>query len=392
LTNNKCKPDNVVTNQQPLGKMSLGDNIQWNETNDSVSRDTYFKQGTHTENALAEKYMEKWKQVQYVVCPSLVVIGLIGNICAIITVSQPQFRKLTTRRILCALALSDTLLLCTNPFNQSFMKDVWNQDVRALSTAGCKVFFMAYRIGKISGSWFIALVTIERFLAVMFPLKVKTLITRKTICISIAIVYIVATAVAGGWTFSSGIKDGICVPDLVETENLYIHKIFVIFGACIYSIVPICIMLILTPPVVVKIIRSHRRRKAIVHSSLERSTRETSKASIMLIAITLEYIILVTPITLVLILTIWTDRPIFGSKNPDEVVFQAVALIFEQLNHSMNFFVYVLCSQQFRQGFKDLICCRKPTRRGNSTIRLSPSSSSSQNQRIQNTEPAEQHV
>lgn len=359
----------------------------WDYTNASLFDETNNRQGISTQDTYTQELMDKWNQVQYVLSPTLVVVGLVGNLFSFLTVSRHQFRKLTTRRILCVLAVSDSLLLCTNPFNQNFMLDLWGQDVRALSTFGCKLFFVLYRLGKISASWFIVLITIERFLAVIYPLKVKTWMTKRVVLVSIVAVYVMSLAVAASWSFSTGIKDGVCIPDLADEDSLAMHKAFVIFGACMYSIVPIVIMVILTPPVIVRIIKSHRRRKKLAQTSLERSTRETSKASVMLIAITLEYIILVTPITIVLISTFWTNTPIFGSTDPRHVVLQALALILEQLNNSINFFVYILCSQQFRKRFRDLVCCRKPVRQ--MTIRSrSPSSTTLQHQRfsIQSTQ------
>lgn len=328
---------------------------------------------TRTDTEVVNELHKTLSQVQYIVCPTLVVIGLIGNVCTILTVSRPQFRKLTTRRILCALAVSDSLMLFINPFNQEFMIDLWEQDVRALSTFGCKLFFVMYRAGKFSGSWCIVLVTVERFVAVLFPLKVRYLMSQRAVIISICIVYLVSFTVAISWTFSTGITNGICSPDLVTADTAKAHKAFVVLGAFVYSIGPVIIMLTLVPPIVYRLIKSHRRRRKMSQNSFERSIRDTSKVSIMLIAITLEYIILVTPITLVLIITLWNNKPIFGNSNPDNVILQSLALIFEQLNHSINFFVYVLCSRQFRKRFVDMICCRKNSRtdRFRATVRLS---------------------
>lgn len=331
-------------------------------TTRSTEEETNASQQFDVDEQYIAKLMETLITIEYIVCPTLVVIGLVGNTLTILTVSHSQFRRVATRYVLCALAISDSLLLCTNPFNQSFMMNIWDRDVRALSEAGCKFFFVMYRTGKLSASWCIVLIAVERFCAIMFPLKVKCIISKRKILVSLAAAYAVVLTLSAIWSFSTGIEGGICRPDLVDESNERFHKSFVIVGACVYSIIPISILLILTPPVVVKLIKSHRERKKTVRGKIERSARVTSKVSIMLIAVTLEYAILVTPITVFLVCTYWTAQPIFGSSNPDRIVLQALALICEQLNHSINFFVYVLCSSQFRHRCRDMLLCRKQSK------------------------------
>lgn len=330
---------------------------------------THSPGGTCDEDDYITKLINTTNQIQYFACPTLVVLGLLGNVCTILTVSQSQFRHMTSRHILCSLAVSDSLLLCTNPFNQHFMKDLWHQDVRALSTFGCKLFFAMYRVGKISASWFIVLVAVERFLAVIFPLRAKAVLQKKTVFISIATVYIIVFSVAGVWSFSTGIVDNVCIPDMVTAGTQQFHSLLVLIGACLYSLVPMTILLTLTPPIVIKLLRNHRQRLRMHHSAILRSARETSRISIMLIGIATAYIIWVTPITIVLIITFWTKKPIFGSDNSSMIILQTVALTFEQLNHSCNFFIYILCSFQFRRKFCLMIGCK-------SVVRHEPSSNS----------------
>lgn len=299
-------------------------------------------------------------QIEYFICPTLLVIGLTGNICTILTVTRSRFRNMASRHILCVLAVSDSLLLCTNPFNQNFMKDLWGRDIRTFHESGCKLFFVMYRVGKISASWFIVLVAVERFLAVVFPLKAKVLLHKKIIYIAIACVYVGVFSFAGTWTFSTTIVNSTCLPDYTITPSAHgLHRCFVVAAACAYCIVPISVLLTLTPPIVIKLLRNHRLREKMNHSAISRSARETSRISMMPIGICLSYVIWVTPITFVLVITLWNNQPIFDSTDVRMYVFQTIALIFEQLNHSSNFIIYVMSSVQFRRRFFAMIGLRK---------------------------------
>ena len=233
-----------------------------------------------------------------------------------------------------------------------------DQDVRALSKIGCKLFFIAYRTGKISASWCVVLVASERFFAVWFPLKVKRIVTRTTIIVAIVTVFMVTLTFSATWVFSTDIVDGVCVPDFTTTETRALHKRFVVAGAVCYSIAPILILSTITPPIIVRLVRQQHRQKDLHSSTMSRFARETNRTTIMLTIIVIVYIVCVTPITLVLVLTFWTDEPIFGSLKKEFIILTSVAQSMEQVNHSMNFTIYVLCSRQFRIRFLKMIGCR----------------------------------
>ncbi|XP_060553633.1 neuromedin-U receptor 2-like [Ruditapes philippinarum] len=305
---------------------------------------------------LADQIQQKMNTAQYFVCPTLFVVGIVGNICTVLTVSRAQFHQMTSRFILYALAVSDSLLLFTNPFNQQFMTKLWMLDVRALSKTGCKFFFVMYRTGKMSSSWFIVLVAVERFVAIMFPLKAKQFLTKTTVCTAVFIIYSVMISVSGIWTFSTDIVNETCMSDVTSPNTKSLHKSFVIVGAMCYSIIPIIILLILTPLIIVKLCRSQYHRKVLQHNNIDRSAKDTSRVTVMLIGIVITYIVCVTPISLVLILTFWTNEPFFSSKKIEYIILAGVAMSFEQLNHSSNFFVYILCCRQFRQRFVRMVC------------------------------------
>ena len=232
---------------------------------------------------------EKLNQVQLIVTPTLMLLGITGNLMIIITVSGQHFVQLSTKYTLKALAVSDSILLLTNVFNQHFTRSVFGCDVRALSRFSCKLFFVAYRVGKMSASWFIVLVAVERFVAVLFPFHVRIITTKRNIVIAIACIYIYNIVISGIWTVSSDVINSTCLPDAITPENASIHKIFVIIGGLSYSLVPILILLFITPPIVYKLLVQRRRRQELTHNALQRSafTQNVSRITAMLIGKTL---------------------------------------------------------------------------------------------------------
>lgn len=342
-----------------------------NDTNDNitiVSNDTHNFTTSRdnqdsTELTEALQLQARINDIQVFLCPILLVVGIFGNTFIALTVSHPQFRDMTIRYFLLALALSDSLAILTNPFNQNFMKTIGERDPRALSNFGCKLFFVVYRTGKLTASWFIVGIAVERLFAVVFPQYMKTALQRRNVLIAIAIVYISMTTSNAFWSFSTAIsEDNICLSDIVPPGGFIRHKVHIILAASLYTFCPFVVLICITPPIIARLLYVQSKRRSLMQR--ESSTTDTSRISLMLIVVILSWVVWITPITVVLIHTLWTDEPIFGSTKKELIILQATAQFFEQINHSCNFITYVLFSARFRERFLQMIsipfiCCRR---------------------------------
>ncbi|XP_050409643.1 growth hormone secretagogue receptor type 1-like, partial [Patella vulgata] len=125
--------------------------------------------------------------IGYLAIPVFLVIGLSGNTLTIIVMLSQQFRKMSFSVILVALALSDTTLIIMLPFNKGFVREILGVDIRALSSAGCKLFFFMFRSAKMTSSWFVVFLCLEKFVAVWFPLKIKFICTKRNAYIGLII-------------------------------------------------------------------------------------------------------------------------------------------------------------------------------------------------------------
>ena len=72
--------------------------------------------------------------------------------------------------------------------NRYWISMMASVDIRTLTNIGCKVhIFLVYSVMQLS-AWVIVLVTLERFVAVLFPFKSKQLFTRRRTYISFVVV------------------------------------------------------------------------------------------------------------------------------------------------------------------------------------------------------------
>ncbi|KAK6190350.1 hypothetical protein SNE40_002238 [Patella caerulea] len=319
------------------------------KTSDTVDDDITKKIGITTE------------YIGYVAIPVFLVIGLSGNTLTIIVMLSPQFRKMSISVFLVALAFSDTTLILMLPFNKGFVRKILGVDIRALSSAGCKLFFLMFRSAKMTSSWFVVFLCLEKFVAVWFPLKTKFICTKRNAYIGLVLVYTFLFSFNGVWTFASRLSKGACIPHYPEPA--YLARIFVIVGTMIYSIIPICLLMIFTPLTCYKLFQRVKLQRTLSSSSSNRVSEEVRKTSTMLLSVSIAYMILVAPIGVAHIFFYLQGLNIFEATQPGMVIYREIAQILEQLNYSINFFLYVICCKSFRDRVMLVLACKKqPTR------------------------------
>ncbi|XP_060066505.1 allatostatin-A receptor-like [Ylistrum balloti] len=309
--------------------------------------------------------------VGYVVVPLFLLLGICGNTMTIIVMRSKSFRYMTVSVILTALSISDTTLILLLPFNKAFVRTRLGVDVRALSDWGCKAFFCFFRSAKMTSSWFVVFISFERFFAVWFPLKIKVISTKRNAYIAISCVYITIYTLNGVWTFSSILKNGVCIPNLSTAGNEKMTEGFLLAGTTIYSIIPTFLLLILTPMTILKLYKQQKTRQALAQSSHTRN--ETGKTTIMLLGVSIAYVLLVGPITIAHAVAFFRGENIFESKDSEVVIFREASQVMEQLNYAINFFLYVICSKSFRGRCMSVLrctrCCHAET---GSTVHVNP--------------------
>ncbi|XP_060075405.1 lysophosphatidic acid receptor 6-like [Ylistrum balloti] len=321
------------------------------------------------------KILEVLQHANYFLLPTFLLLGLTGNGLTIIIMTTRRYAHLTSRLLLMALAISDSLLLLTQPLNKIFVIRLTGIDLRALSEAGCKIYFVFFKTGKMTSSWFVVLLCVERFVAVWFPFRAKRICTQRNTILSIISVYIFIGTYNSIWSPWSTIVNGKCHPDAYnasDPEDRATFGRFLIGGCSIYSFIPAVIMVILTPLIIKKLLDHKKKRNAIASN---KNKVEETRITAMLLGIVTAYIILILPVTFLHVISFLLGVRAFGQNPNGFLIFRDVTQILEQVNYAINFFLYVTTSQQFRQGLMDLLCCRRSTKPTISRSRLSKFSS-----------------
>lgn len=196
-----------------------------------------------------------------------------------------------------------------------------------------------------------------RFIAVWFPVQLKVVSTKKNVKLAMLVTFVVIATVCGYWcSWADQIVDGTCRPNYRSPENEKLLAVFLVFGTSIYAFVPSILLSVLNILIVAKLRKI--RKRVQIKSKLGHTDKRNSrliKTTSLLLGISIAFILLVSPNTLVHVTCYITQTSIYETTNYWLVLFREISSVLEQTNNSINFFVYVLCSPKFRDQLAEIV-------------------------------------
>ena len=188
------------------------------------------------------------RYVSYVVLPILVTTGICGNIVTIRVMMAKEFGSKCVSVFLVALALSDTVVIFVSTLNKHQVRSLMGVDVRSIDVTGCRVFFWAYRTSKMMSSWIVVFICIERFIAVCFPLRTKTIYTKRIAYASVAVTLLIFGGAYNALRvlLDTSIVQGFCVSNSIHrTGSIDFVGSVLLLSISAYAIVPAIVMIVL---------------------------------------------------------------------------------------------------------------------------------------------------
>ena len=311
------------------------------------------------------------KYVMTAVTLLFLVLGLFGNCCTIIIMIRQNNTYSTHGVHLIALATADIISLLVVTINKPLIKDLCGVDLRAFSQTGCKLFKYIGRVAVICSSHFVVLICIERFIAVMFPLKAKFLLSKKLAYISISLISLTMFLVNIPNIIYTGVKNGVCLPDFAMEPNHPLPKAMSTMTLLLHTIIPTIILICLTPMILLQLYRQNmkRRQMGVVKSDV------TGRITAMLISVVISYFLLICVFSIAFWLLTLTGVAIITSDSEWAKVFSAVYETAQLINYSFNFFLYGVTSRDFRFQICRMLGCTIKTASQNS-LGINPDSRS----------------
>ena len=272
-------------------------------------------------------------------------LGLAGNF-SILTISLKYRRRAKSHDVLItALAVTDSFATVTFALMQPCVYGTIGMDVRALTTIGCKVFMSVLLSAMFCSSTVVVLVSIERFVAVWYPIRSRNFLSRQTalrsVWLCVAPIVIISTTLS--ILYCEIDTNGVCDPNHLGHEYSSVLKrmpdpiVYKIMGIVLSS--PQLILLILTPMTVVKLCKQMTIRSQL--TSQEVSNKELQISMKLIMVVVVHVTLIAVPIAIALY-HVSISIPLEGN------VLSGITLTL-LLNHSTNFLLYNIFDREFRR-------------------------------------------
>lgn len=113
-----------------------------------------------------------------IACTLLFLVGVAGNVMTILVVSKYRDMRTTTNLYLCSMAVSDLLIFLCMPLD---LYRMWKYRPWRFGDALCKLFQFVSESCTYSTILSITALSVERYLAICFPLRAKALVTKRRV-------------------------------------------------------------------------------------------------------------------------------------------------------------------------------------------------------------------
>ena len=293
---------------------------------------------------------------QSMAVPSLVLstIGFVTNVLVIIVILCGSLRHSIFMSLLVVLAITDNLTLLASYLVQP---GVFGHLFGPAVTV-CRIFsFLMLSCGTMS-SWTVVLVSVERYIAIFYPLKVHLYLTLKRIHILMCCLILITCTSKVYYLLKSHIVifNGIPVC-FIDGKNANNDLILSIINWLLYSFIPFCIITTLN----LLILKRLKSQKTSYARSQQLPTLSTTRVNMlvpMMFAISIVFVVTTIPISiLTIIINVFRVNGHGWDENNNLFLVLAKGLV--NLNHIINFFLYCVTGSVFRSALFALFKCRK---------------------------------
>lgn len=329
------------------------------------------------------QYMNLTDLLKLYISPILLILGTFGNIFSFVILAKNML-KVSTYSYLAVLAIMDISVLYIGLLRMWFGQ--LTVDVLDISNWLCKgLTFLGY-VCSDSSVWLIIAVTIERYIAVCFPLRAPRMCNTRRAFIVIVMVIFTIVQINGHmlWTveLSYIYPNGSTVSKCGASPNhkTLIKEIWPWVDAAIYSFVPFVIITILNIQIIRQVLYSRKQRSALQQLTVtskvngivyktraKRHCEGSKKLTCMLLAVSFTFLLTTLPMNVLQIVSafIGPREEDFGSSEyalryAKFTLARTVVELLMYVNHSINFFLYCATGRKFRVQFKVMmsLCCQ----------------------------------
>lgn len=193
----------------------------------------------------------------------------------------------------------------------------------------------------------------DRFIAVFYPIKHRTLCSRQRgrIIVSILILCTILVNlhhIPKSYNFTKG---WLINEHCALFTTYFRNKIFPTYNTFIFSVLPITIIIILNFLISYKSLAS--RNQVGPNQTISSLGKKAKKTTMMLLIVTTTFVVLVFPFAVVdLLFSYYRERDAYLQAKYSLLLWYLSILVY--INHCINFILYVSTNSSFRKDFRKL--------------------------------------
>ncbi|XP_053574664.1 growth hormone secretagogue receptor type 1-like [Bombina bombina] len=307
-----------------------------------------------------------------IICICLFLLGICGNLLTILIFKRYKNMRSTVNMYLSSMAVSDILIFLGLP---SDLYRIWKYKPYVFGDFACKFLVYLSETCTYCTILHITTVSIERYLAICFPLKAKILITKKRVKIIIVLLWLFALLTAGPIFFLFGVEHphGSVAEESRECRHME-HSAqngllqIMIWISTIYFFLPMFFLTLLYGLICRKLWSKHEIRLQTA-ANRGRHHRQTVK---MLAVVIVCFLLCWLPFHVGRLLFAWGGIEEYMLYELSQY-FNLISMVLFYLSATINPILYNIMSQKFRSAM-NLILNRRQSNDSRHMSRSEPSS------------------
>ena len=277
--------------------------------------------------------------------------GLLGNvIIMIVTLKMKEFNS--TSLFMLSLAVVDLLLICARiPFKTAPFS----------STSICRTMWYLYNALPMFSNYILLFWTIERFIAVQLPLRVKEFCSLRRTAISISVAGLFSFSLNIAWPISIVGKPSGKGCELYDDKWEFNYKFWYKVDTSLLIFIPMIIICLCNIKIIHCLRQSTKRHEQMTSNeeSKQKRNKEQRKTAITLLSVSFAFLVLHTP------LAVYNCHAMSRTRLTDQGDIATweftnfFGLTMAELQNSVNFYLYFLTSRRYRKiMLRILLTCR----------------------------------
>ncbi len=322
---------------------------------DAVDQDTAFSQ-----------YQWLSRVLGLALLPVIFTLGLCGNSLALVVLQGDTYSRLSTGFLLTCLAVCDTLSLLTGLLRKWIsLLTSGRLDVRLYGNFGCVIHYFLTYASQAMGSWTLVVLTLERVVAVYFPVQTRRWLSKDR---ARRVWLLVFTVVTGFYSHLLFVVD---INHLLQNETQPICHIKLRYRKWDYDVIfarvdlalmataPCCVIIVSNLMIISRLCQAKRERARALLTTSRLSSGvygDRKHVTVMLILVSAVFLLLTIPYALHYALY----YILFDINSPEQrgwhhLIETCITLLY-YTNNAVNFPLYCLSAAGFRSEFASLIC------------------------------------